>query len=283
MKKILKVGMLVACVLFLTACGRNEAAEIPTITSKPKLTIIDPATPTPTLTLEQGDLPEAQELTPTPEPTSEPTSTPKPTATPKPTPKSTPKPTATPVPTKAEKLSYKKGTLTENSFKSEWMGLKFAVPKGVIMSSQEELDETMRLIEEATTGKEIEGALNYEELSLVYEMNLVWQDNGLILQMLVERVPESATIDDYLEGMEEELRLIEESGLTYIVDDQLYSEEIGGKKFSNFGYTVYYEEVGMRQENYLRKQDDRIIVISIMCQEGTEDSIPELLDCFTAY
>ena len=67
------------------------------------------------------------------------------------------------------------------------------------------------------------------------------------------------------------------------MDSEIYKEVIGGKEFSNYGYTTYYEELGMRQENYLRKQDDRIILLSITCDEASAERIPKLLDAFQAY
>lgn len=293
MKKVWKAGLLIGC-LFLAGCGSlKPTTEVPTITSKPKVNIVEPATPTPTITQEEGELPPAsgQPESPQPEATATPTPEPVATATPKPTPKatSTPKPTAkptstpTPVPTKAATDSYEKGTLTENEFYSEWMGLQFVAPEGAEMIAQEELDETMCLIEESLRGEEYDGSLDYNNFFIVYEMELVWQDEGMQMSVIVEKVSDSVTVEDYAEQMQEELHLIEESGLTYTVDDNLYSEIIGDKEFFNFGYTTYYDEIGMRQENYLRKQGNRMILISITCEDYMVDNLPMLLDEFEAY
>lgn len=273
--------------LLLAGCGSLEATEVPTITSKPKVNIVEPATPTPTITLKEGELPTIPETpkpvepvaTATPTPTPEPVATATPTATPKPT----NKPTVTPVPTKAAPKGYEKGVLTENSLTSAWMGLKFVAPKGVELSTQKELDDTMRLIEEALRGEELPKELDYETLSLVYEMELTWHDEGMVMTVLVEKTPESVTIEDYAEQLQKELHLLEESGLTYTVDDKLYSEEIGGLTFSNFGYTTYYDTIGMRQENYFRKQGDRMILITLMCETDMVDNISKLLDAFKPY
>lgn len=271
--------------LLLAGCGSLEATEVPTITSKPKVNIVEPATPTPTITLKEGELPTIPETPKPVEPVATATPTPEPvaTATPTATPKPTNKPTVTPVPTKAAPKGYEKGVLTENSLTSAWMGLKFVAPKGVELSTQKELDDTMRLIEEALRGEELPKELDYETLSLVYEMELTWQDEGMVMTVLVEKTPESVTIEDYAEQLQKELHLLEESGLTYTVDDKLYSEEIGGLTFSNFGYTTYYDTIGMRQENYFRKQGDRMILITLMCETDMVDNISKLLDAFKPY
>lgn len=277
--------------LFLCACGTAEEPVTPTITTPPKVLIVDAATPTPTLTLEQGELPESSEEelpTETPVPTQaevtpepQPTATKAPTATPAPTPTS--KPTETPVPTKAEARPYEKGTLTETEFISEWLGMKFIPATGMELSSQEELDEIMRVTEEVVYGKEIKGALDYESLSLVYEMSLSWPDKGLTLQLTVEPVSDEAfTEADYEAKLREELNLLEESGFQYIVDDKTYSETIAGKEFVNFGYTTYYGDgLFLHQENYFRKQDDRMILISIIGE--LEIGMQELIKQFQTY
>lgn len=296
-KKVHKLAILCIIGLFLCACSEAEELQTPEITSKPKVLVVDAATPTPTLTPEDGDLPETEVAVPTEAPSSVPeesvtpvpTATPMPTQTPTPTkaptkaPKPTQAPTTTPEPTKAEKRPYEKGELTGNEFRSKWMGMKFTAGAGMELSSQEELDETMRLTEEAVYGREIKGALDYETLALVYEMSLVWQDKGLIMQVMVERMADaSATEADYVAAMWDEMSELEENGFTYTVDDKTYSETIAGKQFSNFGYTTYMgEDVSVHQENYIRKQDDRIIIISIMGE--SEAGMQELLKQFKAY
>lgn len=280
-KNVLKLWAICFCGLFLAACGSVEEAATPTITSKPKVMIVDAATPTPTLTLEEGEAAPTETPVPTPEET--PTAVPQETAAPVPTAAPTKAPTATPEPTKAEKRSYEKGTLTDSEFKSEWLGLKFIAGKGMELSSQKELDEIMRLTEEAVFGKEIKGALDYESLALVYEMSLVWQDKGLTMQVMVERMADGmATEEDYVAAMRDEMSLLEENGFTYIVDDRTYQETIAGKEFANFGYTTYYgNDVSLHQENYIRKQDDRIVLISIMGE--SEEGMQELLNRFKEY
>jgi len=293
-RRVLFWGVMCMAGLFLCACGSVEETPAPTITSKPKVMIVDAATPTPTLTPEEGVIPDNTEepvptetpvITPEASVAPEPTQTPVPTPTTAPTatPKPTKAPTATPEPTKAESRSYEKGELTATEFKSKWMGMKLTAEAGMELSPQEELDETMRLMEEAVTGKEIKGALNYDKLGIVYEMTLVWQDKGLTMQVMAERMADaSATEADYVAAMREEMSMLEENGFTCSVDDNTYTEVIAGKEFSNFGYTTYYGEgISLHQENYIRKQGDRMILISIMGE--SEAGMQDLLECFKAY
>ena len=180
--RILKAGLIFVFGIFFAACGKAKTTETPTLTSRPKPLISEPATPTPTLTLEQDVLPEVT-ITNTPTPEQKATSTPVPTKKPTRTPTPTIKPTATPEP---ENTSYQKGILSATGFESKWMGLKFSTPQGVEMYTQEELDETMRLLEEALYGELPDGKLKYEELVVVYEMSAIWQTEGLLIQLIVE-------------------------------------------------------------------------------------------------
>lgn len=281
--KILKIGILVICGMFFAGCAKADAKETPTITSRPTPLIIDPATPTPTITLEQEESPKIT-ATNTPIPEQKATSTPVPTKKPTKTPTPTVKPTATPKPSKQERGAYQKGTLVSDGYESEWLGLKFRSPKGLEMYPQEELDETMRLVEEALNGELPEGKLPYEDLAVVYEMAALWPSEGLLIQVMTERLPDkSVSVEEYAEEMKEELSILESSNVTYIVDDIFYEKEIGGQEFLNFGYTTYTDEGDLRQENYLKKQDDRIILISITGGTSSEDDMQKLLDAFTPY
>ena len=299
-KYTFKLGIICIAGLFLCACGSAEETKTPVITSKPKVLLVDAATPTPTLTLKEGELQEGTENaapTETVIPTPEESETPKPTETPEPTRAATPTPiptkspavtpTPTPIkppePTKTENRPYEKGELTADEFKSKWLGMRFAAETGMEFSPQEELDETMRLTEETVYGNKIKGALDYEKLGLVYEMSMVWQDKGVSMQIMVERMEDaSATEEDYVAAMQEEMSMLEDVGFTYVVDDKTYPETIAGKEFVNFGYTTYLgDDVSLHQENYIRKQGDRIILISIMGE--SESGKQELMDKFKEY
>ena len=217
-------------------------------------------------------------VTPEPEPPATPTATPKPVAT------ATPHPTATPKPTKApEAVSYEKGKLTETGYESTWMGLTF-VPEGDMeLVSREELDATMRLLYEALYEKTAPEKLPYEKLPVVYEMELVWQSEGLTMQVLVELLEDSSMTEEaYAAQLEEELILLEEMDFSYDADFAPYQEYIAGLGFTGFGYTTYFsDEVSLRQQNYMRKQGDRMIVISVIGE--TEDAMQYLLSKFTSY
>lgn len=280
---IVVVGMML---LALAACGSEGRKTIPTATPTPKLIFMEAATPTPIVWLEQDKKPEVPAITATPKPTEKITVTPKPTepptATPKPKATATPKPTTTPVP---EKLSYEKGVLTEYGFESKWMGVRFSAPKGAELSTQAELDETMRVLDEALYGGQAGEQLDYTKLAVVYELEAVWPSDDLLMQVIVECLPEgSMSVEEYATQTKEELTQFAGDGIAYIIDDKLYPVNIGGQEFYNFGIiTEYGSEVEVHQDTYLKVQDGRLIMISFTSDKEADEQIQKILKSFSAY
>lgn len=275
-KRTVSIAVISVLLVVFTACGSGEKKAIPTATPTPKLIFMEAATPTPIVWLEQDKKPEVPAITATPKPTEPPTATPKPKAT------ATPKPTVTPVP---EKLSYEKGVLTEYGFESKWMGVRFSAPKGAELSTQAELDETMRVLDEALYGGQAGEQLDYTKLSVVYELEAVWPSDDLLMQVIVECLPEgSMSVEEYATQTKEELTQFAGDGIAYIIDDKLYPVNIGGQEFYNFGIiTEYGSEVEVHQDTYLKVQDGRLIMISFTSDKEADEQIQKILKSFSAY
>ncbi len=261
-------------------CGSVGKGAIPTPTTKPWPVIVEPATPTPTMQQSQTVSPE---ITATQKPTETPMPTAKPTK--RPTAEATKKPTATPKPTKKPAAgAYKKGTLTGNSYESEWIGLRFTAPKGTKLTSQKEMDENMRLLAEALGEIQPGEALDYAELSVVYEIEAEWPSDNMTMLFAIEKLEGAKTIEEYADETREELELLTGDGISYIVDDEIYPVTVGGQEFYNFGCVLYYgDEIAMCQENYFRIQDDRLIGICFIGENKSKDNIQKVLNCFSEY
>lgn len=291
---IVMAGMLS---LLLAGCGSLGKKEAPTPTPRPTPKVIEAATPTPIIWSGQEDSSEdalTSSPTATPKPTEQSTTAPTVTMTPKPTktptkapeptkkPTEKPKPTATPIP---EKMAYEKGVLTEKGFESKWIGLKFSAPEDVVLTSQEELDKIMCLVEEMLYGRQPEEPPKYSEFAEVYEMEAVWKSDDLIMQVIVERLPEgSMSEEEYAVFQKEELAQFAGDGTTYIIDDTLYPVKIGGLEFYNFGVLAEYENgVDVYQEYYIREQDGRMILITFTSGQEMDKQIENALKNFSAY
>lgn len=273
--KILKTGMVCVMCMMLAACGKAdknvEPTVAPTATSAPTATEAPTSTPTPEPT-----------ATPTPEPTATPT--PEPTATP------TPEPTATPTvePTKAPVIpdSYVKGTITENGFESEWMGLRFTKPATAIMATQEQMDAVMLQGLQAMYGEQAAEMFDYATMSSVNEMQAAWLAGYPVVQVVVEKMPMAGFTEEvYLSAVVENLNATSEiSGYVYTFDEELYSVELAGQEYiglatsvdAGVGVTIY-------QDYLVREKDGRMILIAFTYIDAMESYVEEALAAFSAY
>ncbi|MBO5176075.1 MAG: hypothetical protein J6C07_01350 [Lachnospiraceae bacterium] len=273
MKKILKVLLgvfLLACLM--TACGSKSSEETPTPTVEPTAT----STPTPEPTATPTPEPTA---TPTPEPTATPT--PEPTATPTPT----PEPTATPTPEPLIEDTYAKGTVTEEGFASEWMNLRFTCQPGVIMKTQDELDELMRQNAVLMYGEKAEEMLNYTALTTVTEMMAQYADGANVI-VQTERLPLlylSMSVESYLATVVENLRN-SATKPTVETAENFYIGQIGGEEYIGLSVAVDYG-IGQKvyQDYIARKKESRMIVICITYTEASEKNAENLILSFGAY
>ena len=207
--------------LAMAACGSKENDAVPTPTDAAEATV---------------------------PPTAEPTSTPKPTAT------STPKPTATPTP--KVKDTYKPGTVTEDSFTSEWMDLRFTRQAGLLLGTGEGIEMYAQCVD------------------------------GARVEVYTEPVPEEyrdMSDLDYLSVLMDKLL-----DADYKILDQ--SKDFGG----NIG-TEYYAGINLKVSDdagkisyryyVIRKKEAKMVIISLTCPNSDEsvNSMFNLLKCFSGY
>lgn len=250
MKKRIIMLFISGMALLCAACGSTSDMELPTPTVV--ATPTEAATPTPTL-----------------EPTV--TSTPTPTATPEPT------ATVAPTPTSIPRLedTYVKGTITESGFESEWMNLRFTAQPGVIMRSQKELDEYMREDEGLADG----AAINYSEITSVGEM-VAYYMSGTNVIVSVERLPvlhTTTTDQEYLFILVENLETMGETE----VGESFYTVDIGGEAYTGLSIARNVDRTVYIQEIFVRKQENRMIVIGVTYKESNIEEAENLLQAFS--
>jgi len=203
--KILKMGMVCVMCMMLAACGKEDKNVEPTV---------------------------APTATSAPTATEAPTSTPEPTATSTPT----PKPTEAPVVTD----TYVKGTITENGYESEWIGLRFTKPATVFMATQEEMDAVMLQGLQMMYGEQAAELFDYATMTSVNEMQATWLAGTPVVQIVVEKMPEGEwTEADYLSAVVTNLNATSQtSGLVYTIDENLYSLELAGQEYIGLATAV---------------------------------------------
>lgn len=272
-KKMLKTGIVCVMCMMLAACGKADKNVEPTVAPT--------ETEAPTATM-------APQETVTPEPTATSTPTPEPTATATPVPTNTPTPEPTAEPTEAPKSedSYTKGTIDGNTFESEWMGLRFNPPATVIMATQEEMDAIMLQGLQMLYGEEATEMFDYATMASVSEMQATWLLGMPIVQIMVEKMPMAGfTEADYLAAVKANLEAVSgTSGVTYIVDENMYSIELAGQVYYSLATSVDAGNGVVIYQDYLvREKNNRMILIAFSYMDNMEQYLQEALDAFTAY
>ncbi|MBO5353231.1 MAG: hypothetical protein J6A77_08035 [Lachnospiraceae bacterium] len=254
MRKKLATMMVCAAVLMMAACGeKGEAAP----TAAPTVT----ATPEPTATA-------------TPEPTA--TATPEPTATP------TPEPTATPEPEAGN--TYAKGTVTETGYESEWLNLRFTLPRGAVMATQEELDALMQQGTELVYGDDAE-KLDYVNMNIVIEMMAQYASGANVI-IQVEQLPllyQAMTEENYLNAVVSNMQN-STAGAELTVGEETYKLALGEEEYTGVSLgTDYGTGVIIYQEYLVQKIENRMVSVVVTYTDLSVEDGKTLITMFGSY
>lgn len=224
------------------------------------------------------------------EPTVAPTQTPTPTVTvapteaptPTPTPTVAPTETPTPTPTEAPSDTYVKGILTDTTFESEWLNLKFTAPADMVMTTEEELDKLMVLGTEMAYEENSDLMLQYAQAVMVYEMMATGINGGINVSVSVERLTfQNLTEEQYISAVWSQLQ--SNPNFSYTSDEMIYELELAGEKYYLFSVAQETENGPIYQDYCVRKKDNRMILIIFTYVEAMAEKGMELLEAFTPY
>lgn len=184
--------------------------------------------------------------------------------------------------TKAEvKKEYAKGILTDSSFESEYIGLRFTLPEGMIMATEEDMDAMIDFGGEVIYKDNASDLLDYAKANSVYEMMAVSADQTANVIVVVEKLPLSnMTVDQYIASVKTQLQ---ETNLGYVIADETTSFTVGGQEFTSLTTEVENSNVKMTQQYVVRKQDNRIIALIFTTAEGVTDIHEQLVSAFAPY
>lgn len=182
--------------------------------------------------------------------------------------------------------TYVKGTITEDGFESEWIGLSFQVPEGMIMATQEEMDALMQQGTESIFGEKVaSGIVDYACYNMVYEMQATYAIGAPSVQILVEKASyRGMTAEAYADLWLDTLQLVENKGVVCTVHDTLSNVELAGQEYMSMTVELDYAAGAVvKQRYYIREKDGRMIVIALTYVDELENYLQEVLDGFSAY
>jgi len=162
-------------------------------------------------------------------------------------------------------VEYTRGTIEDNVYTSEWMGLSYTVSDDMTIATEEELFASMELgADMLGTDDEL---LDYAKLTVVYELtasNLVTGNNIVIMS---EKIPaEIKNEAQYVEILKENLITM---GLDVTYDD-VTTRTLGDVEFTELAYTMDLEGVEFKQTFIMKKLGDRMAVMTLTYFEEAE-------------
>jgi hypothetical protein len=152
--------------------------------------------------------------------------------------------------------TYKKGTVTEAEFRSEFLDLSFRTPAGYVMGTNDELDELTVFEGEAVYVDVNRSILDYEKAHTVHEMRLTDSDSTHRVSVMVEKLGQhNITEEEYLEDIKRQLSASDQSYKFASFMDAT----IAGRSYTML--TTNTEEHLMYW--HVRRVDDRMLVIIV--------------------
>ena len=190
-------------------------------------------------------------------------------------------PSPTPAPQNtASPTEYKKGTLTETGFESEYLNLRFSLPETSVMATEADINTMMGL------GAEFSGLnqqmIEYANLTTVYEMMATDVVTGSNVIVLVEKLSMSnLTVDQYFSALKTQLQGL--GTIAYEVSDDIVTVEVAGQSYQQLTASTSSYGMTMEQTYIIRKVDDRMVGFIFTNTTDTSDAIDTLMAGFTTY
>jgi hypothetical protein len=168
---------------------------------------------------------------------------------------------------------YKRGILSENVFESKYIDIKFTVPEGFFMATEEYMLQMMGI------GADITGAdKKIIELTTVYEMMASGATGYPNVIVMVEKTPfVNITIEQFLDAFKK--NLLDVKTMDYVIDDQITSVDLAGYNYQQI--TASLPSLGLFQKMLIRKKGNRFIGLVGSYSLDTEQELEMLMNGFS--
>lgn len=181
---------------------------------------------------------------------------------------------------KATGSEYYPGTRTKTDYTSEWLGLKYTLNSDMVMASDDEINNIMKigtdlLFEDTETGKMV---FDYAQIATVYDMLAINVINNSNISIVAEKLLISGITDEqYFEATK---ALVEQMDMTVTYND-ITTRTIHGIEFAELSYAMEVNGVAMKQMFLVEKLDDRMAIIGLTYFD--QATLDALLAGFSAY
>lgn len=176
---------------------------------------------------------------------------------------------------------FKKGTVSESGWESQWLGMRFTAPEGTRMTSEEILDELMGISEELLAEDLSDAQIEYAELTSVREMMCYDERTKTNVIVSVDRLPLEMSEEAYAQQLALSLSAV--SAMKYERAGEDEQVEIAGAVYLRFGYRVETAGQSLHTDYYIRMIDDRVVSVITSYGEDGEELAFTMLNSFETY
>ena len=174
---------------------------------------------------------------------------------------------------------FTKGELTAEGWESKWLGIRYMAPSDTAMATEEELNSMMGLGQEVLSEDFNDLQLQYAELTTVYEMMCMSQDQVTNIMVTIEKLPIAMDIDTYISSFEKTLSRV--SAMTYTVVGSDEVIKLGERKFTRVKCVADYNGVEIYQDYCIAIVEDRAVSVTVTYLD--EVAAENILSGFEAY
>lgn len=170
---------------------------------------------------------------------------------------------------------YVRGEITGSIYESEWIGLRYELPSGFTMSSEEDMDAILQAGGEMIYEDKADDIVDYAKLVMVYEM-MAKNRYGDVITLFVEKT--QYDIDIYVAAIKMQMGGVDEMDITM---DDGETVEVGGVEFEKYSLTLGYGGMEVKEDYYLKKKDDRMICMLI--GYSNDETAEKIMNGFSSY
>jgi len=168
--------------------------------------------------------------------------------------------------------NYERGILTETGFESKYLNIRFTLPEGFLMATEEDMRTIMGI------GSEVTGIdSNIANLTTVYEM-MVSAPIGIpnVSLMAEKLLLSNMTVEQYFDSLKKILSNVET--LNYEFDNQITSIEIAGQTYKQLSTSL--PNFNIFQNYIFRKKGNRMIGFITIHSLDTKQDLEFLMSRF---
>lgn len=170
---------------------------------------------------------------------------------------------------------YVRGEITDTTYESEWIGLRYELPKGFTMSGEEEMDAILQAGGELIYEGAADDIVDYAKMIMVYEM-MAKNRYGDVITLFVEKT--KFDIDTYVAAIKMQMGNVDTIDVTM---DDGEAVDVGGVEFVKYSLVLDYGGVEVKEDYYLRKQGDRMICMLI--GYSNDETAEKIMSGFSPY